>query len=530
MNEAYFNKTVLAMYDVRGIQNYIFATNDVRDIIGASELVENIIMKGLSRIVDSHPEWNSDKFIIQWTSDNEVAFLSDESILMQVLFIGGGNAYVLFRDGKICETVNRELAKYVLDNTYSLNLAVAVVPKSADYMKDYEAINLELRKVKAFMVPVKPIGAMPFMKADSVTGYPLSKKSRYNDGQLITTETACKHASLKYDEAEEKIFDNMVTGKDDNSTLAVIHIDGNSMGSRIKEIMQTQSDYKTAVETMRTISQNIRVGFLKAFEDMSKMMDEKSDLVKEIRWNRLFRKIITAGDDITFVCNPKLAFQAVEVFIRCVTGMDMFTETGLSYDENHTKYGFSACAGIAFFNSHFPFSDAYQVAEACCASAKSEAKKCANRNGGVKDGMIGCYVDYQFCSNIRSAQLKEYRVKHYLYPDCSRMMINRPYYISASSYRSLTDLDERNDEHSIDILWKNLSAFTQYDKETRMARRHAKELRNAFSFGENEVDKYVTFLESRDVVLPDTDRNSWYDALEFMDYYMEGIRIDEIEN
>ena len=38
---------VLAMYDVRGIQRYIFSTNRVRDIIGASNLVENILQNGL---------------------------------------------------------------------------------------------------------------------------------------------------------------------------------------------------------------------------------------------------------------------------------------------------------------------------------------------------------------------------------------------------------------------------------------------------------------------------------------------------
>lgn len=48
---------------------------------------------------------------------------------MQVLFIGGGNAYVLFRNGAECEKVNRFLAKYIMEQTYSLNLAVAVVEK-----------------------------------------------------------------------------------------------------------------------------------------------------------------------------------------------------------------------------------------------------------------------------------------------------------------------------------------------------------------------------------------------------------------
>ena len=36
-------KEVLAMYDVRGIQGYIFKSNVAKEIIGASVLVEKII-------------------------------------------------------------------------------------------------------------------------------------------------------------------------------------------------------------------------------------------------------------------------------------------------------------------------------------------------------------------------------------------------------------------------------------------------------------------------------------------------------
>ena len=42
---------------------------------------------------------------------------------------------VLFRTGKICEKVNRFLGKYLLEKTYSLNLAIAVIEKT-DYYED----------------------------------------------------------------------------------------------------------------------------------------------------------------------------------------------------------------------------------------------------------------------------------------------------------------------------------------------------------------------------------------------------------
>ena len=83
---------------------------------------------------------------------------------------------MLFRQGRECEKVNRFLAKYLLDRTYSLNLAAAVVPKTDSYMEDYEAINNRMREIKASMPLNMPMGAMPFMAADSITGSPLARK------------------------------------------------------------------------------------------------------------------------------------------------------------------------------------------------------------------------------------------------------------------------------------------------------------------------------------------------------------------
>lgn len=140
MKAELLDQQVLAMYDVRGIQSYIFKSNAAKEIVGASALVEKIITEGLREYVSIQKK-NLSTYMMDWKKDNPKAFLEDQEIEMQIMFIGGGNAYVLFRHGRECEKVNRFLAKYLLDRTYSLNLAVAVVSKTEDYKKDYDAIN-----------------------------------------------------------------------------------------------------------------------------------------------------------------------------------------------------------------------------------------------------------------------------------------------------------------------------------------------------------------------------------------------------
>jgi len=499
---------VLAMYDVRGIQRYIFSTNRVRDIIGASNLVENILQNGLDAASAFMKEKEQGgQYLVNWTEDDPEAFLKDDATQMQVLFIGGGNAYVAFRSGAICAEVNRFLGKYILSYTYSLNLAVAVVENTGDYKKDYSALHARMREIKALMPETKPTGAFPFMEVDSVTGYPLAK---YDKGaqEYVSTEAYLKRKHLRSD-SETKVLDEMVSQKGDNSVLAVVHIDGNGMGNRIREIMQEKTSYPEAVRAMREISKRLKTEFEDCYRKMCEAVDEMSDTIRPDSKGRLYRRIIVAGDDITFVCNAKVAVYAVEAFLNCVNDKVMYLEKGLSEAENKRKYGLSACAGIAFFHSHFPFSVAYEVAEHCCSSAKRVAKLPENRN---KDGMIGSYVDYQLCYHVTATDLNIYREKHYRMPD-GEMMTKRPYFVGGAGCNEGADRAEK-----LETLWKNLSVFKNEDG----GRSRYKKLRNVFSFGMQEVDKEIVFLESRAVRLPDTDKYSWYDALEIMDICESG--------
>lgn len=515
MREELKQRAVLAMYDVRGIQSYIFRTNRIRDIIGASELVENIILNGLREIcIDKG--WEEDKYLLDWEQDEEDTFRKDESVQMQVLFVGGGNAYVLFRKGETCEVVNRALAKYVLERTYSLNLAVAVVAKTEDYSEDYREINLRMREIKALMPQTKPMGAFPFMSAESVTGYPLTAYD-YSAKEYISTESLLKREYWKKNKEEDpsKILDNMVTKKGDSSMLAVVHMDGNGMGNRIRQIMQGKRDYAEAVRTMRRISANLKYEFLDCYKQMCEKVDiNLAAKVKPDSPGKLYRKIIVAGDDITFICNAKVALYAATEFLKCVATKRMYDDEALSALENQKRYAMSACAGVAFFYSHFPFSDAYEVAENCCSNAKRIAKLAKNRAGGEAEGMIGNYVDFQMCHHIKAADLNAYRERQYMMPD-GELMSYRPYYVSSSAYEGVFDLNawEENRQHDIEqVLFHNLQVFQREG----IGQSKYKKLRNTFSFGMDEVEKEIVFLKSRKVSLPETRPETWYDALEIV--------------
>ena len=512
MREELKEKEVLAMYNVRRIQSYIFKSNAAKEIVGASELIEGIIVNGLERYIKLLEESEKSNYMIDWTHDDAQAFLkADSPVQMQVLFVGGGNAYVLFRTGKICEKVNRFLGKYLLEKTYSLNLAIAVIEKTDSYENDYKAINDRMREIKASMPLNQPVGAMPFMAVDSITGYPITKSK---DGEYFCTELYLKRKAFPKSE-DEKLFDKMVTEKGSDSTLAVCHIDGNSMGSRIKTEMYQVSDYKEAIPKMRKLSQTISTIFNNMFEDMTKYMDELSVNINPFADHKFYRKIVAAGDDITFVCNAKLALPAVEYFLK-------------NLGERGEGDSFSACAGIAYFNSHFPFSDAYQVAEACCESAKKRAKcevvafrqqqKDSNKETNKKEPKIGNFLDFQICTNVRAADLVAYRDRHYTVDQ--KQFIARPYYVPL--IHDEENLNSKNEAYSIERLKKWMKIVNA------MPRSKAKTLRDTIPTGEHEVEKEASFLASRGYLMFKenvSESNIWYDTLEIMDLWIEEEKI-----
>ncbi|MBO4926729.1 MAG: hypothetical protein J5379_00540 [Clostridiales bacterium] len=517
MREELMKTEVLAMYDVRGIQSYIFRTNRIKEIMGASNIVENIMTRGLEEIRKAK-SWNPNKFIVEWNSpgtQDNIEFLSDSTVQMQVMYIGGGNAYVLFRSRELCSEVNRALAKYVFENTYSLQLAVAVVEMTNDYALDYNQVKLEMRRIKSEMPDGHPVGAFPFAKVDPMTGYPIVENDR-NEG-FLSQESKLKVDAYKKNtnEAEEKILDNLVTAKKDDSILAVVHIDGNNMGKKIGEIMRgispaDKGKYSAVTKVVRGISRSIDTSFKESFQAMTDFIDTSlAPKVKQKKPSKLYRKIICAGDDITFICNAKVALEAVKFFLEDVNKKHM-SYTDMDGNVESIPEPFSACAGIAFFQSHFPFSDAYQVAEACCSSAKKIAKD----NVRVGDnGEIGNYVDFQICRNISAADLKAYRKKQYTIPETDETIISRPYYVDDTANKTL---NEKNQDRRINELIDCIRMFT-----VNIPRTQAKQLREESSKGEASRKAYITFLKSRKQTLPaPSTEGFWYDALELMDFYV----------
>ena len=322
---------------------------------------------------------------------------------------------------------------------------------------------------------------------------------------------------------EDKFLENYINeGKD--SRIAVVHIDGNNMAKRIAKQIENIKDYTKAVNIMRKISHNIKTSYNDTFDKMKKKFEDEEVLPNE-NIERFIRKIIVAGDDITYVCNAHIALETVRYFSENIAGKVMVNNDNLEeLDEKEKKeyikeYGFSICAGIAYIGSHFPFYIAYEVAEECCSNAKKVAKAEENRDGE----RIGNYVDFQICKNIHCRNLDRIRQEEYCTPTGENLLI-RPYYIPTEYQYELEK--NANKENDYTNLKKNIIAFSD---SKNIPRSYVKDICNTYSLGKYQTNTLYSFLKSRKHKLPNGENEMyrdingkstalWYDAVEIMDY------------
>jgi len=110
------------------------------------------------------------------------------------------------------------------------------------------------------------------------------------------------------------------------------------------------------------------------------------------RWMLPLRPILLGGDDLTFVCDGRIALDLAE------TALGVFEYSAIPYLGKIT-----ASAGIAIVRVHAPFARAYELAEKLCRSAKGRLKE-ENDPGCALDWHIGIARPGDTVSGIREKQ------------------------------------------------------------------------------------------------------------------------------
>ncbi len=145
---------VLAMYDVRGKQDFIFRTNKLKEIVGASWIIRDVFDDYLFPVAKNAYEGKKGIYSYKKAEagDGSAAFseenfknhIEKDGYIGEVVYDGGGNFLVLFQDEETFENVTNLFTEEVMKDIGSLRVLATCV--GINNFDDYSSDNRRLRE------------------------------------------------------------------------------------------------------------------------------------------------------------------------------------------------------------------------------------------------------------------------------------------------------------------------------------------------------------------------------------------------
>lgn len=349
---------------VQGIQGFIFQTNKLKEIVGASELVEQIC---------------TTKFL-------EVTGIQKDD--KNLIINAAGNIKYIFEDKTKCEHLVRIFPKIIMDFAPGITISQAVVPTTSDLPKDIDCLEqlLKAQRSKASM-PVET-GFMGLERDRRAGGVAVAVEN----GEIICSATKAKIKFSKKTQVFKSVagdvdvnLENLpldiekITESGKNSWLAIIHADGNALGILLQTLGKKLKENKSSEEKVKT-----------AFSTFSKSLDTATKNAAQSAFKKVvqnvweadkltcypIRPVILGGDDLTVIIRADLALDFTVEFLKA---FENETETQFKFllDDYKIKgfeKGITACAGIAYIKEKYPFHYGVHLAELLTGKAKKFSK------------------------------------------------------------------------------------------------------------------------------------------------------------
>jgi hypothetical protein len=300
---------------VQGIQGFIFETNKLQEIVGASEIVKSI----------------EDDF-----------FKLTKDFSKTILMNAAGNIKAIFDKEEECQALVLSFEKMVEQKAYGISISQAVVKIEGERETQEDINKLEQRlKIQRNKPSIALDLSLNIMALNSKTAKPLISKK---EDRGTEQKTKAYRAFLEKN-PHLKEFTQLSSLSNGKNKVAVIHADGNGLGMLIPKLREKGME-------LSEFSKQLDLATTEAFNRA------KSD-------NMSIRDVILGGDDMVVICNANDALRFTKDFLK------FFEEE----TESKTGHKLTACAGIAYANEKYPFHYAVSLAEELCDITKKHAKK-----------------------------------------------------------------------------------------------------------------------------------------------------------
>lgn len=312
------------------LQDFIFRTNVLQEIIGASEIIKSIDSLG--------------KDLQDFFGKNNISLNKNPEIILA----SAGNLRAIFDDEEDLQKVVLHLPKLIAMKSYGLGIAQAVVKYDGDYASATSKLESKL-KIARNKLDFPLDFSHCILKHNPKTAFPQAPNTQSDDKYRKTDKSTFQKLQAFDDKSNPNSINELSKLKNAKNKIALIYADGNALGNIVRALSKDEmKSFSTALDNATK-------------ESFAKSCAQIKDKYGEIK----IREVICGGDDLVVVCNADIALDFAKAF--------------LEYFENltqniHKNQNLTACAGIAFFNHKYPIHYALKLAKDLCKEAKIRSK------------------------------------------------------------------------------------------------------------------------------------------------------------
>ncbi len=549
----------LVIVDTAQIQPYIFGSNRLRENIGASYLVAQATGDWAKAAVRQVAPNNNIKADGKLNATERIEN-TKHNLEAEVIYAGGGNFVVLFRDEPYAKAFTHELSRKALTNAPNLQLVVAQSPFNwneslAEKVKATFKSLADEKRARTLSAPLLGLGVTVMCRSTGLPAAGLAPAigddpERPASAEILAKLRVVERRGNTLSEADQRLrkllpvpdpnydypsqLDHLGGTKGEHNFIAVVHADGNGMGQRIMDIggkYPNPSQNREYINALRAFSEQVDAAAQQALRQVlntllarirndggnkivHKNAAEKVIAEVQLKWDGIdkwflpFRPIVFGGDDVTFVCDGRLGLPLAIEYMR---QLEERTE-----NLPDKKGQLTACAGIAIVKAHYPFARAYALADELCKSAKNYRRRIRE----LHSDWDGSCLDWHFALSGLAGDIEEIRKREYTVSEGS--LVLRPVTLEDNpkeSYRTWRIVEK---------------GITEFQGESWAGRRNkVKALRDALRGGPKAVEYFLTrFNANKPLADVEPSLTNWkgtgwqggycgyFDALELADWFV----------
>lgn len=360
------------LFEVHSVQSYILSSGKLKDMVGASELLESLLQEPLNEALNT----------LGYKEGLDVG--GDYDVSRR-----GSSAFSLLFTDRDKALVLRDLWGLVISGMApGLSFAQSISEGAETPNEAFIQASKQLRSLRISRAPELPV-AGPLVRRSPRTGNPSVKlDDRHETPEWIDLATDHKRTFSEAPLLENKLDPDNVSGcrfpsntdtefpVDVTRYVGILHADGNALGnitaSLVDELASSSAADFTA--TFKLFSENINRATQEAAQLALKPIIDAT-LKKDGRTPPFlpFRPLVLGGDDLTVIVGAEFAYDFTQNFLEHFEAKTKEHLAGMQQYASIPEQ-LTACAGLAFIKINQPFRMGYRLAESLCLEAKQQSK------------------------------------------------------------------------------------------------------------------------------------------------------------